>query len=467
MIGATARQSTLFYTPLARQASLLKDDLLDPVDELLADPELVRLVRERLRTRCPNSARTGRLGIAPDRLLRCCVLKHIKGWSFRNLERELRSNIVYRRFTHFDEDPTPNFSTFSRCFALLGTDVTRAIHQRVVLQAREQGVTAGRRLRTDTTVVETNVHYPTDSTLLSDGVRVLTRSLKRIAEQCVQGTVSIVDHARAVQRRVIEIHRAARSFKESGKERLQESYRKLIALTRRVLRTATEAVGKAHRVVGSSAVVLLAQLSLEHYLPLVKRVVAQTQARVFRGDVHVAEKVCSLFEPHTQILRKGKAHKPTEFGRLVRIDEVEHGIVSQYHVVAGNAADVNSWIPALESHQELFGKPPRLATADRGFYSARNEREARERGVLRVALPARGPLSVARVKQQKERWFRRALRWRGAIEPRIAALKHPFSMVRARYKGEKGFERYVGWCVIGHNLVSTARALARRRTNHG
>jgi Transposase domain (DUF772) len=119
VINSTSHQSWLFYSPLALQAALLKDDLLDPVDELLDDPALLELVQQCLAARSPASARTGRPGITPDRVLRCCVMKHLKGWSFRNLERELRNNLVYRRFTRFDAEVTPDFSTFSRTFALL------------------------------------------------------------------------------------------------------------------------------------------------------------------------------------------------------------------------------------------------------------------------------------------------------------------------------------------------------------
>src|SRR6516162_3080603 len=202
MIETTSRQSWLGYLPLARQAALLKDDLLDPVDKLLDDPARVELVRQSLARRYPRSTLTGRPGMAPDRLLRCCVMKHLKGWSFRDLERELRSNVVYRRFTHYDADETPDFSTFSRTFALLSAAVTEQIHQRVVGMAREQGVAEGRKLRTDTTVVETNVHYPTDSTLLGDGIRVLSRSLKRLAAECQEGTLQVVERGRAVKHRL-------------------------------------------------------------------------------------------------------------------------------------------------------------------------------------------------------------------------------------------------------------------------
>src|SRR5213596_2827790 len=130
MINSTSHQSWLFYSPLAKQAVLLKDDLLDPVDQLLEDPALVDLVQQCLAARSPASARTGRPGIPPDRVLRCCVMKHLKGWSFRDLERELRSNLVYRRFTRFDAEVTPDFTTFSRTFALLTPQVTEQINQR-------------------------------------------------------------------------------------------------------------------------------------------------------------------------------------------------------------------------------------------------------------------------------------------------------------------------------------------------
>jgi IS5 family transposase len=242
MIASSSHQAWLFYSPLARQAALLKDDLLDPVDQLLDDPTLLDLVRQCLATRSPLSQHTGRTGMAPDRLLRCCVMKHLKGWSFRDLERELRSNLVYRRFTHFDAEATPDFSTFSRTFALLSPAITEEIHQRVVGLACEQGVAAGRKLRTDTTVVESNVHYPTDSSLLGDGVRVLSRSLQRIAGECKRGAVEVVAHGRAVKHRLLEISRAAKCLTPANQQRMRNSYQKLLALSRSVVRQASEVV---------------------------------------------------------------------------------------------------------------------------------------------------------------------------------------------------------------------------------
>src|ERR1700730_10527974 len=230
MIASTSHQAWLFYSPLARQATQLKDDLLDPVDPLLDDPALLDLVRQCLAQRSPRSTCTGRTGMAPDRLLRCWGMKHLKGWSFRDLERELRSTLVYRRFTHFDADITPEFTVFSRNFALLSPAVTAEIHHRVVSLACEHGVAQGEKIRTDTTVVESNVHYPTDSSILGDGIRVLSRSLQRIADERKTGAVEVVHHARAVKHRLLEISRADKSLTEANQKRMRHSYQKLLAL---------------------------------------------------------------------------------------------------------------------------------------------------------------------------------------------------------------------------------------------
>jgi IS5 family transposase len=467
MVGSLQHQPSLFYAAFEHQASLIKDDLLDPIDALLDDDQLIALVSQALGRRYPRSSTMGRDGIAPDRLLRCCVLKHIKGWSLRELEREVRCSLVYRRFTRFDHERIPTYSTFSRSFAALGPATTRRIHEAIVKCAQHRGIAAGRRLRTDTTVVETNIHHPQDSTLLGDGIRVLTRSLKRIARECEGGHLKVVERTRSTTRRILEIHRAARTFTDGGKARLVASYHKLVDLTQRTVRQAERAcadlVSGKLPVSGDGTRVVVAEERLRHFVPLVRRVIAQTKARVFGGDIHVEGKVLSLFEEHTQVIRKGKAHKPTEFGRLVRLDEVENGIVSNYCVAAGNPSDTEQWEPALLQHREQFGRAPRTATADRGYWSGKNERIAREQGVVQVALPARGPLSESHRSRQRTRGFRRALSWRAGIESRIATLKHRFGMVRATYKGERGFDRYVGWCIIAQNLVSIARTDVRRR----
>ena len=463
MIGKTVRQASLFAFAFFKEAAAISDPVLDPVDPLLEDPALLTLSIQALASRSPGSNKVGRQGIAPDRLLRCVVLKHIKGWSYRQLHRELRASLLYRRFTRFYEDPIPDFSNLCRAFALFGKQGTQQIHQRIVQQATEAALIAGQKLRTDTTAVETNIHHPTDSSLLADSLRVMSRYLQRIGQGCQESKLRMVNHARAAKYRVLEIGRAARTFTPAGQEQFKQSYKKLIGLTQAV-RAQAAAVLKALEA-GQLAArpeaflkVLAAEAALKHYLPLVERVITQSQARIFQAQTRHPDKILSLFEPHSVVIRKGKAHKPNEFGRLVRIDEVEKGLVSNYAVALSNLCDQQQWVPALQAHVQLFGRAPRLAAADRGFWNSANEKAAASLGVEQVVLPGCGRLSASRAARQKQRWFRRGQGWRAGIEARLSTLKHCFGMQRALYKGEIGFERYVGWCIIAQNLVAMSRA---------
>jgi len=463
MIGSTTRQASLFYFAFAKEVSAIKDVTLDELDALLQDEQLLALTSEKLGGRRLRSKDFGRPGIAPDRLLRSVVLKHLKSWSFRELEYELRHSLLYRRFTRFFEDPIPDFTCFSRTFALFGLEGTRQIHERVVQKAKENKLARGRKLRVDTTAVETNIHYPTDSALLSDSLRVMTRCLKRIAGGCAEQSLKVVEHARAAKYRLLEICRAAKSFTETSRKRMKESYGKLLAMSRQVRRQAGEvledlSLQQLKAQAGNVLTVLVAEAQLRHYLPLVDQVIAQTQARVFEGQTRSEGKILSLFEEHSAIIRKGKPDRPTEFGRLVRLDEVENGIISGYSIAAGNPADQQQWVPALENHRNVFGQVPHLAAADRGFWSSANEKSALDLGIAQVVLPATGRLSAKRAEHQKQRWFRQGQGWRAGIEPRISTLKHQFGMKRARYKGDEGFQRYVGWCIIVQNLVSVVRS---------
>ena len=466
VIGRTVRPASLFAFAFFKEAAAIGDPILDSLESLLEDPKLLALSTQALAARSPGSNKAGREGIAPDRLLRCVVLKHMKGWSYRELHRELRASLLYRRFTRFYEDPIPDFSNLCRAFALFGKEGTEQIHRRIVQQAKEAALIAGKKLRTDTTAVETNIHHPTDSSLLADSLRVMSRSLQRIAQGCRDSELRVVNHARAAKYRVLEIGRAARTFTQAGQEQFKQSYKKLIGLTQGVraqAATVLKALQDGQLVARPEAFlkVVAAAASLRHYLPLVEKVVTQSQARIFQAQTRHPDKILSLFEPHSVVIRKGKAHKPNEFGRLVRIDEVENGLVSNYAVASGNLSDQQQWLPALEAHVERFGRAPRLAAADRGFWNSPNEKAAAQLGVQQVVLPGRGRLSPSRAARQKQRWFRRGQGWRAGIEARLSTLKHCFGMQRALYKGEIGFERHVGWCIIAHNLVAISRARAK------
>ena len=276
-------------------------------------------------------------------------LKHVRNWSYETLEREVRANLVYRSFCRIGLEKVPDAKTMVRLGLTIGPDVIAELHDRIVELAHLKGVTQGRKMRVDTTVVETNIHYPTDSTLLGDGTRVLTRMMKRAAVSKRGGLKTKVrDRMRSVKRRVLEIALAARQKGPQGEERKKAAYRRLVSLARKVVNQADRVRTEVETRRGK-----LKRLSEEMRTTIqrVRQVIRQTVARVFRGETHHPEKLVSIFEPHTEIIRKGKASKPTEFGKMIKIQEAERQIITHYAVYDERPSDSELLIPALEAHQ--------------------------------------------------------------------------------------------------------------------
>jgi len=198
---------------------------------------------------------------------------------------------------------------------------------------------------------------------------------------------------------------------------------------------------------------------VEMMVPLVQQVMRQTRQRINHGNTHSPGKIVSLFEPHTEIIRKGKAGKPTEFGKMVKIQEAEQQIVTHYEVYDRRPADSDLLVSAVQEHQRQFGHAPRLVTADAGFFSAANEAAVHELGVRRVSMPNRSSKSPQRKQLQRKRWFRQAQRWRTGCEGRISLLKRRHGLNRCRYKGADGMKRWVGLGIVADNLINMGRAL--------
>ena len=464
MVRRRQRQRSLWEVVLPEVATLWPASLRR-IDALLEDEAVREPVAQALEARWPQSRRRGRPGTPAEVVLRMLVLKHLYRWSYDELEREVRANLVYRGFARIGDARGPDAKTILKIAQTLGPEVIQALHRRVVALAIGAGVVKGRRLRIDTTVVETPIHYPTDSTLLRDSVRVLTRTLQRVGTILGGPAARVRNRLRSVGRHCLAIAQAAR--RPSDRPVRVARYRRLMATTRAVLRDADTAVRRLAQCVRTAPPAVRrtlqrARQTLETMRPLTRRVLAQTGARVLGGDTHVPHKVLSVFEPHTEAIRKGKVVTPTEFGKMVTIQEAEHQIITGYDVHAERPADATLWAPALDRHQQIFGRPPSLATADRGFTSAANEHAATDRGVRRVVLPRAGPKTAARRAHEHQRWFRRGQRWRVGCEGRISVLKRRHGLNRCLYHGPDGMERWVGLGVIADTLLSIAAHGAKR-----
>jgi IS5 family transposase len=455
---------------------------LDPkmakIDELLNDDRLMLRASLDLAHSAPHALETGRHATPVEVTVRVAALRRLNGWSYRQVEEEVKGSVKWRGFCHIYDHAVPDHSTLQAREALIAAETLHALNDVVVERACAEGVTHGQKLRADSSVVETHIHYPTDSSLLADGVRVLGRSVAR-AREVIDGRVArgkktlFSDHSRKAKRLARQIALLARGRAHKKVRKWADSERKMRRVYRKLVRVAQASLDHAHQVLAllidraRSLKAVALMTTLEHFIPLLKRVIDQTTRRVFAGQaVPATDKVVSLFEPHTAIIQRGKAPpRDTEFGRKVWYSEVDGGLISEYRILPGNPPDnQDQWATSLKHHRALFGHPPTTATADRGAHSRDNEALAHHAHIPEVALPQPGAKTPERVAYEAQPWFKAALRFRAGIEGRISVLRGPRGLRRCLNRGEAGLERWVGWGVITNNLVVMATALTRRRS---
>jgi IS5 family transposase len=463
MIVARRLQRNFADGLIAEEVADLWEPWMRQADQVLEDDSLLTLIQQELALRLKKSRTRGRPGTPAEVVLRMLLLKHMRDLSFEELSREVRANLVYRQFTRIGGGKVPDDKTMGRLARQLRPEVIRQLHDRIVVIAKEEGIVQGRKMRVDTTVVETDIHYPTDSSLLGDGVRVLTRAMKKVDSIAAEAGAKLRDRSRSVKLRVLEIARAARSKVPQSQEKLKKAYGKLLDATSRVVGQAKRFSEEIAQGVKRSADILQQAVldgvhkEIDTMLPRVQQVILQTRTRIFGGETRAEGKILSLFEPSTEVIRKGKAGKPNEFGKMVKIQEAENQIVIDFEVYQQRPSDSDLLIPSIETHQQKLGCTPRLVAADAGFYSASNEAAAKEKGVKQVSVPNRSTKSAERRREQKKRWFRNGQKWRTGCEGRISVIKRRHGLNRSRYKGEAGMKRWVGFGVIADNLINIGR----------
>ena len=439
------------------------EPVLEQLDKLLEDDRLFQAVKGDLSQRYPHTLTTGRQSTPVEVILRLLVIKHLYGWSYAQTEQWVNDSIVLRQFSRVYLARVPDDTTLIRWANQIGPATLQALLGHVVDLARQKAVTRGRKLRIDGTVVETTMHYPTDSTLLNDGVRVVSRLLGKaggvLKGRAQHGKSWLREQVKQARAKMLHITEVARKRGEDAEAHLRTAYEALLDATQAVVEHAWQVRDQLYHLASAPAGRLAEQLTT--YLPRVQQVIAQTTQRVLDGQpVPARQKLVSLFEPHTAIIRRGKFQAPVEFGRVVWLDEVDGGIVSRYDILPGNPADADQLKHSLAHHRQTFGQSPHLLTADRKVYSPANEALAAQQGVTYLAIPKPGARSLARQAHERQPWFRSGRNWRAGIESRISLLKRRFGLRRSRYHGENGMHRCVGWGIIAYDLQVIARKLA-------
>ena len=436
------------------------DPVLAKIDGYLGAEEFFELVRHDLSKRYPMTLLTGRRSTPVEVILRMLVIKQLYGYSYEQLERAVCDSLVLRQFCRVYLNTVPDDTTLIRWANLVQPSTLEQFNRQITEMAMKLKITDGRKLRTDGTVVETHIHPPRDSQMLADGVRVVVRTLERAKKVLAQNQqlaeqvfVGLNKEAKQVSHQISE---AMRKRSDEAKQVGKQAYRRLIEITQTTLQHAQEVLPLLEAEASAQAQKLVVTLKI--FRPHIEQVIDQATRRIFNDEkVPAAEKIVSIFEVHTDIIKRGKENHPVEYGHKVWFDEVDGGLISHYRVLAGNPPDCDQWLPSLKFHREQFGHAPALASGDRGLYSASNEAEAIELGVKQVILPKPGYRSKERKQYEAQDWFQEGRNWHAGVEGRISVLKRAHAMRRCKNHGLTGFQRWIGWSVISANLRVMAR----------
>jgi IS5 family transposase len=344
--------------------------------------------------------------------------------------------------------------------------IITVVNDLVVQAAVKLGLEDGTRLRVDTTVVETDIHHPTDNTLLWDVVRVLTRLVGRLAKALkLRRIKGFRDRRRAAHRRMYEIQRMTTRQRQGAGSPQRATYRVLIDMAEEVVANARTALDKTATMRGTDVLTALKidaiRDEIMHYCGLGERVIDQARRRILDGEqVPTPEKLYSIFEPHTDLIKRGKVRTPVEFGHKVFLAESAKGLITQYEVLEGNPADE---APSLKRHRRTFRRAPELYGADRGFSSEQNVAICVRGAVATVCIPQRGGHKTPqRQAYERSPAFKQGQRFRAGIEGRISVLFRGRGMKRCRADGAERFSLFVGAAVLANNLMIIAALLIKR-----
>ena len=429
------------------------------ISELLdSEARIAALAEQDLIQSCRKNAQTGRPGLTGDQVIRIALVRQMNSWTYAELAFHLADSVSYRSFCRVSAlSAAPSKSALAANLRKLRPATLHDINKLLVTSLAARQIESGRTVRIDSTVIESWIHAPTDSTLLFDGVRVLLRLLRR-AEH-LTGFKAYHRHLKRAKRRLMEIQHAAPQATRARRT----AYRDLITLAEVTAGYAACALEElsthvqARSFTSAKPVQPFIKLhgELTSYLSLLERVIAQTTRRVLDGDsVPATEKVVSLFEPHTDVIVKDR--RETYYGHKIFLTGGTSGLILDCAITKGNPADSSWAMPMLKRQCSLYGRAPRQASFDGGFASKDNLAQAKALGVSDVCFAKRRGLAV--LDMVKSSWVYRKLRaFRAGIESVISLLKRAFGLDRCTWRGATAFVSYVWLGVLTANLLTLAR----------
>ena len=417
------------------------DDELKRVDQLLSEREFLKPFE------AVFDPTMGRPGTAVDVYLRMMYLKFRWGLSYEEVEVEVRERLPWRRFCHLSlMDTVPDSTTLIKLNQRFGEDRIATLNKKLVKHLVETKAITPRRIRIDSTTLEAHITYPTDVGLIHHMVKTLTRTAGKVG-------VKITNHVRATKKAVARLGASLKASKKNrkaqatktlravaalAKETVEESRKALTRLAQRSAKRKSERLAKLHRTFAGQ-------------IDLAEKILHQTQEKLSGVDA-IAERIVSFHDPSARVIRKGKLHKPNEFGRTMQLTQDASGVMLDYQIHEGNPADKAELLPMVNRFTRQFHRVPTDLAADKGYYTADNITDLRALGVRRIGIPKIGRLLAHEKKRQHTRWFRHLYHFRCGIEAGISMLKRQFSLGRVRSLGNRGTRIWTGFAIFSYNL---------------
>lgn len=440
-------QLTFWDSFLPAELQGLREELAK-VDTLLDDTQILAPYVERFHTTM------GRPTVPIETYLRLMYLKFRYQLGYETLVEEVSDSIQWRRFCRIPLDKkVPHSTTLIKLTKRFGNELIEELNQTLIEKAIEQKIIRGRKLRVDTTVVESDIHYPTDASLLVDGVKVITRTVKKLKEVADSIPAQFRDRTRSIKKQLFSITKISRRRSGEAYQEVKQITGEIMATAAKVSREAWQVV-KAAKDTASSQVTTQADrliTSLKQALDVTEQIISQT-AEVLNGNQQSSNRIVSIFDPEARPIRKGKLKASTEFGYKVLLQETEEQVVTGYKVLEGNPSDDTLLQGAVNDHRKTFRRNPRNVATDRGLGSQKNEIALQAMGIKRCSLPRRGKLSPSRKKYQSQPWFKQLQRWRAGQEATISTLKRCYALRRSRFRGSRGTKTWVGFSIFTYNL---------------
>jgi transposase, IS5 family len=419
------------------------------ISQVLDDnPEILSAVHKDLQRLSEGDAQGREADYTSENILRALVVQHLEGLSFRETVIRIGSDPFLQDFLRMRKRPVMDYSFLDRCFLAIRAETWRWVNEVLGQHAVATKVVAPDVIRADTTVVESNIHYPTDASLLWDTWRVAARLLVR-AREVDAASVPHRFHSRKIKRLYLYVTRYMPSKSESRQRKVKTAFRTLIERTGWIVAIAEDFV--AATTAGDSALAAVAS-KLKGYLPAMKKVVATARrARVDGETVPAAERVFSLFERHTELIKRGRRQKPVEFGHKVLLCQTAEKFITDYEVYERQEADCDLTESVISRHEKLFGARPKVLAADKGFCPAEAKFKELAEQVQTLAIPRRMRDFVDKVLAHWQAF-------RAGIEGTISGLKRAFRLIRCFFRGFRSFSAAVGLGVFCHNLIVLAES---------